>query len=359
MNVVMVDDSPADRRLCHILLKEVYGPELQFFEAGGAAQGLETCRRESPDCVLLDYKLPDMTGLEFLARLCPNNPTGVPGTAVVMLTGLASEQVAVEAMKSGAQDYLVKDRMSAESLSLAVRKATEKVNLIRALKAERDRLSQSLAEKEVLIQEVHHRVKNNLAVIASLLRLQASAMSDERLAAALRESQNRVESMALIHEQLYSTGNLREVDLARHAALLAGNLFHSYGVDPARISWKVAVVPLRLGVDQAIPAGLILNELISNALKHAFPDGRSGSITIEGSRGQGRIQLSVRDDGVGIGPGLELVRPHSLGMQIIQILTRQLKGTFEVACGRPATFKISFPEAECGEQNLQSAGSGR
>jgi len=355
----MVDDSPADCRLCHELLGDVYGSDLEFFESHGAAQGLETCRIVAPDCVLLDYKLPDMTGLEFLSLLCPQDTVAMPTFAVVMLTGLASEQVAAQAMRSGAQDYLVKDSIDAEGLSLAVRKATEKVHLIRALQSERDLLARSLAEKEVLIQEVHHRVKNNLAVIASLLRLQASNMQDESLSAALRESQHRVESMALIHEQLYSNGNLREVDLARHAALLAGSLFHSYGVDPARISWRVALEPLPLGVDQAIPAGLILNELVSNALKHAFPDGRTGSLVIEGSRHDGRIHLAVQDDGIGVRPGVELVRPNSLGMQIIKILTRQLKGTFEVACGRPATFKISFPEAESGQQTVQSAGSGR
>jgi two-component sensor histidine kinase/CheY-like chemotaxis protein len=359
MKVVMVDDSPADRRLCQELLIEVYGSELEFFESPGAAHGLETCRTVEPDCVLLDYKLPDMTGLEFLSKLCPEESVAVPKFAVVMLTGLASEQVAATAMRSGAQDYLVKDRMTAEALSLAVRKATEKVTLIRALQAERDLLARSLSEKEVLIQEVHHRVKNNLAVIASLLRLQASKVQDASVANALQESQHRVESMALIHEQLYSNGNLREVDLARHAALLAGSLFHSYGVDPGRISWHVAMDPLPLGVDQAIPAGLILNELVSNALKHAFPDGRSGSVVIEGSRDQGRIHLAVQDDGIGVPPDVELARPDSLGMHIIHILTRQLKGTFDVACGRPATFKISFPEADSGQQIVQSAGGGR
>ena len=359
MKVVMVDDSPADRRLCRELLVEVYGSELEFFESNGAAEGLAICRTKAPDCVLLDYKLPDMTGLEFLAQLCPESSVATPEFAVVMLTGLASEQVAVQAMKSGAQDYLVKDSITAEGLSLAIRKATEKVHLIRALKAERDLLARSLAEKEVLIQEVHHRVKNNLAVIASLLRLQASRTQNEGLAAALRESQHRVESMALIHEQLYGDGNLQEVDLARHAALLAGSLFHSYGVDPARISWRVDVEPFSLGVGQAIPVGLILNELISNALKHAFPDGRGGSVKIEGSRAQGRIHLAVEDDGIGAPAGIEVVRPESLGMQIIQILTRQLKGTFEVACGRPAKFKISFPEANNGQQTVQSAGGGR
>jgi two-component sensor histidine kinase len=359
MRIVMVDDSAADRRLCQVLLGEVYGSDLEFFEASGAAQGLEACRTLAPDCVLLDYKLPDMTGLEFLAQLCPQDAVATPKVAIVMLTGMSSEQVAVEAMRAGAHDYLVKDRISTEGLSMAVRKATEKVSLIHALQEERDRLARSLAEKEVLIQEVHHRVKNNLAVIASLLRLQGSTMPDERLASALRESQNRVESMALIHEQLYSYSNLREVDLAHHASLLASNLFHSYGVDPARISWSVSMERLLLGVDQAIPAGLILNELVSNALKHAFPNGRTGSVAIEGGRGQGWVQLAVRDDGIGAQPGIEMVRPNSLGMQIIQILTRQLRGTFEVGCGRPATFKISFPEADCGQQIVQSAGSGR
>jgi two-component sensor histidine kinase/CheY-like chemotaxis protein len=359
MKVVMVDDSPVDCRLCRELLSEAYGFALEFFESHGAEQGLEMCRTLAPDCVLLDYKLPDMTGLEFLAQLYPEDTIATPKFAVVMLTGMASEQVAAKAMRAGAQDYLMKDTITAEGLRLAVRKATEKVSLIHALQAERDRLARSLAEKEVLIQEVHHRVKNNLAVIASLLRLQASTMPDGATAAALKESQHRVESMALIHEQLYTNGDLREVDLARHAALLAGSLFHSYGVDPARISWRVAVESLPLGVDQAIPAGLILNELISNALKHAFPDGRAGSVVIEGGRRQGRIHLSVEDDGIGAPPSVELVRPNSLGMQIIKILTRQLKGTFEAACGRPARFKISFPEAESGQQTVQSAGCGR
>src|SRR6266853_5062521 len=180
--------------------------------------------------------------------------------AVVMLTSVASEQVAVQAMKGGAQDYLVKDRMTAEALSSAVTKATQKVGLIRTLKTERDRLAVSLAElaaslveKSTLLKEVHHRVKNNLQVIASLLRLQADGIGDPRLTVALRESQNRVESMALIHEQLYETDDLREVDLARHAALLASNLVHSYAVDEGRISWNVSIEPMPLAIDRARP----------------------------------------------------------------------------------------------------------
>src|SRR5579885_2497162 len=295
----MIDDSAPDRKLYRLLLEEGFGSGLRFWEESLAERGIETCRRVAPDCILLDYKLPDMTGLEFLTRIRSGDPGDAPAFAVVMLTGLADEQVAVDALKSGAQDYLVKDRITPEALLSAVRRAHEKVDLLRTLKAERDRLAESLAEKEVLLKEVHHRVKNNLQVIASLLRLQTNSFPDSNLAEALRESQNRVESMAIVHEQLYENKDLRYVDLAKQVNRLATNLFHCYG-DPARISWKARVEPIPLGVDRAIPLSLILNELISNALKHAFPGSRSGSMLMEGGRVNGDIFLSVRDDGVGM-----------------------------------------------------------
>jgi two-component sensor histidine kinase/CheY-like chemotaxis protein len=351
MKLVMVDDSEADRRLFRILIEESLGSKLEFWGEGTAAKGLETCRAVAPDCILIDYKLPDMTGLDFIAQLRSAEAPELPPSAVVMLTGLANEQVAVSAMRAGAQDYLIKDRMTPEGLGSAVERATQKMMLIRELKQERDWLAESLAEKEVLLKEVHHRVKNNLQVIASLLRLQAGAFGDGALSIALRESQNRVESMAMIHEQLYQTGDLREVDLAEHASLLLNNLLHSYGVDDGRIAGHVTMVPLPLGVDRAIPAGLILNELVSNALKHAFPDGRRGSIWIEGTRHAGRIGFEVRDDGRGIARNSDGPPRKSLGLEIVNILTRQLKGNLvmESKSGAPlsgAAFRISFPEEE-------------
>lgn len=343
----MVDDSDADRRLFRVLIEESLGSTLEFWGERTGAKGLETCRAVAPECILLDYKLPDMTGLDFIALLRAAESANVDSaiSAVVMLTGLVDEQTAVNALKAGAQDYLVKDRMTPEGLGSAVQRATEKIALIRQLKEERDRLAASLAEKEVLLKEVHHRVKNNLQVIASLLRLQASAFGDGALAAALRESQNRVESMALIHEQLYETADLRDVDLAKHAAMLLRNLLQSYGIEDGRIAGAVQMAALPLGVDRAIPAGLILNELISNALKHAFADGRRGSIWIEGGRADARVQLAVRDNGIGMPEDIELRRPKSLGLEIVRILTRQLKGEVVVESDAGTTFRISFPEA--------------
>lgn len=350
----MVDDSAADRRLCRILLEEIYGSKLQFIEETRACSGLETCRTAAPDCVLLDYLLPDMSGLEFLERVRAQHPEGEPDFAVVMLTGWATGEAAVEALRAGAHDYLEKGRITADGLNLAVQKAVQKAGLLRALRQERDRLSRSLAEKEILLKEVHHRVKNNLQVIASLLRLQAGAFENPDLAAALRDSQHRVESMALIHEQLYESHDLREVDLAKNTRQLMTNLFESYGVDPARISGRVAIPrqpgqpPLVLAVDQAIPAGLILNELISNALKHAFPGGRKGTILVEGDRtvdqAGARISLLVGDDGAGVPAGFDPAGTKSLGLQIVKILARQLSGELSIERGAATTFRVTFPE---------------
>jgi two-component sensor histidine kinase len=304
--------------------------------------------------VLLDYNLPDMTGLEFLTQLHLEAPFHEPAFAVVMLTDLNSDPVALEALRSGAQDYLLKDRISSQRLGLAILKATQKVGLIRELREEHARLARSLGEKEVLLKELHHRVKNNLQVISSLLRMQAKAATDETVTAVLRESQHRVEAIALIHEQLYESADLRNVHLAQQANLLLSNLFSSFGVDPDRISGQVMVCPrpdgaqLVLGVDQAIPVGLILNELISNALKHAFPDGRCGTIRIEAhieaQNHDGRVELAVVDDGVGVPEDLDTRRRKSLGLEIVEILARQLRGTWELKREAGTIFRLSFPE---------------
>ena len=227
--------------------------------------------------------------------------------------------------------------------------ATQKIDLIQELREEHARLARSLAEKEVLIKEVHHRVKNNLQIVASLLRLQAQATRDQTAAAVLRESQHRVEAMAMIHEQLYGAADLREVKLAPQARLLMGNLFNSFGVDPSRICGQVVVGagdddPPVLGVDQAIPVLLILNELISNALKHGFPQERSGSIRVEAHSRDSRMELAVIDNGVGMPADFGDRKGKTLGLQIVEILARQLRGTWELKRDSGTMFRLSFPE---------------
>jgi two-component sensor histidine kinase len=159
-----------------------------------------------------------------------------------------------------------------------------------------------------------------------------------------------VEAIAMIHEQLYDSADLRQVNLANQANLLMANLFNAFGVDPARISGQVVVCPrpdggpLVLGVDQAIPIGLILNELISNALKHAYPGGRSGHIRIEARSHDSRVELAVIDDGVGVPEDLAASKSKSLGLQIVEILVRQFRGTWELKREGGTVFRLSFPE---------------
>jgi two-component sensor histidine kinase len=290
-----------------------------------------------------------MSGLDFLVRLREN----APQAAVVMLTRLASEPGAIACLRAGAQDYIVMDRITASSLKHSIDQATRSVAQDRQLHHKQIRLTRSLGEQEVLLKEVQHRVKNNLQVIASLLRMQADSSSDARLKAALQESLNRVESMALIHEQLYESNDLRAVDLVEHATVLMTNLFHAYGADPARITSRIAFGQSRgntllLGVDLAIPAGLILNELISNALKHAFPGDAAGNILVGGGVHKGEVELYVQDNGAGLPKKFDISKPNgTLGLRIVTILTRQLKGTLSVEQGSPgSTFRLRFPLQE-------------
>jgi two-component sensor histidine kinase/CheY-like chemotaxis protein len=344
MRILVVDDSVADRRLCKLLLEEdAIAVNLEFEEARNAEEGLAYCRAAMPDCVLLDYKLPDMSGLEFLEHLGQGPPTGIPPCAVVMLTGLGSEKIAAEAMKAGAQDYLVKDQITAQGLLLAIDKATEKVRLLKTLAEERDRLADSLAEKEILLKEVHHRVKNNLQVIASLLQLQADSLGDSDAVDALRESQHRVESMALMHEQLYQTKNAHAVEMETQIRDLALGLARAYAAEGRRIRCGVRIEPFALELDRAIPVGLILNELISNAFKHAFPAGRSGALEIAATREKDSMRISVRDDGIGIPSRVETEKGGSLGLQIVRILARQVKATVELVQDAGTACYLTIP----------------
>jgi len=205
-------------------------------------------------------------------------------------------------------------------------------------------LAGALAAKEVLLREVHHRVKNNLQIISSLLHLQGDSLP-ESYQRVLDESQRRVRSMALVHEQLYSGDQPDQVDFAVYAAALVNDLFASQSVDSSRIRLRTEFDSVRLPADQAIPCGLILNELVTNALKYAFADGRPGEIRVELHSANGQVTLRVADDGIGLPPGLDWSHAPSLGLRIVDILTAQLNGSLRCHSGPGADFTLSFPRA--------------
>jgi PAS domain S-box-containing protein len=209
-------------------------------------------------------------------------------------------------------------------------------------------LRESLHEKEGLLKEIHHRVKNNLQVVTSLLRLEAGRSKVEATRTALQEMQGRIRSMALLHEMLYRSANFADVDLADYVRQLATQLFRALNTRFGAIRLHLELDSISLGIDQAIPCGLIVNELLTNSLKHAFPDSREGEIRIRLSRTQTRqVQLRVSDNGVGLPADLAALQGRSLGLQLVTDLVRQLHGTLELSAPGPgAAFTITFDHAE-------------
>ncbi len=204
----------------------------------------------------------------------------------------------------------------------------------------------SLQEKEVLLKEVHHRVKNNLQVIFSLLYLQSRDIEDPVVQQMFRDSQNRVRSMALVHEQLYRSEDLARVDFGEYVRRLAAHLYRAYGVPGDGIKFTVDVVDALLGIDQAIPCGLIINELVSNALKHAFPtSGRCPESEIAVSlrpNAANRLTLTVHDNGVGFPEKLDWRATASLGLQLVNTLVRQLEAEIELNRDAGTEFRITL-----------------
>lgn len=208
-----------------------------------------------------------------------------------------------------------------------------------------ERLQESLREKEALLREIHHRVKNNLQVTSSLISLQSDSIQDEHARGVFMESQNRIRSMALVHEKLYRSSNLSQIRLAEYVESLAQLLLRSYGIGVNRVSVKVEGEPVSLSVETAVPCGLLVNELLSNCLKHAFPGDRKGRITVRiGRSSPSQVILEVIDDGVGLPAQFSLEKPETLGLQLVSALVRQLSGRVEARNEGGARFRVIFSD---------------
>ena len=202
-----------------------------------------------------------------------------------------------------------------------------------------------LQEKDVLLKEVHHRVKNNMQVISSLLNLQSRRVLDPAVLEMFRESQRRIRSMALIHERLYQSSDLSHIEFSQYLRNLAIHLFHSYQADSRRIQLRIEAERILLNINTAIPCGLIVNELISNALKHGFPDGRKGELEIRFHKvAQDGFLLRIRDNGVGIPQALDIHKTDTLGMQIVNTLVGQIDGRLELDRRHGTAFELRFSE---------------
>lgn len=213
---------------------------------------------------------------------------------------------------------------------------------ITELKNVENQLKSSLEEKEVLLREIHHRVKNNMQIISSLLNLQSRHLTDKRTVNILKESRNRVKSMAMVHEELYRSNDLSKIDFAEYIQRLLLGLFSSYGVDYDHISPEVNVENILLDIGTAVPCGLIISELVSNSLKHAFLNKNNGKISIKFDLNRSKHVLIVADNGTGFPEDIDFKNTKTLGLQLVNTLVKQLHGSIAISRENGTSFKIIF-----------------
>ncbi len=217
-------------------------------------------------------------------------------------------------------------------------------------KQSEEKIKTSLKEKEILLKEIHHRVKNNLQVISSLLKMQSAYIKDPAALDYFKISSQRVKSMALIHEQLYRSADLSSIDFQSYIKKLTTHLFQTYGINTNAIRMHVNVKDIRLGIDTAIPCGLLVNELISNALKHAFPEKQKGKIEVEMVKDGKKYVLIVRDTGSGFPDDVDYKNTETLGMQLVNTLVEQINGKIELKKENGTEFTITFKADEYKER---------
>jgi PAS domain S-box-containing protein len=246
---------------------------------------------------------------------------------------LASRTAALNLMQDAVEAHAHAKRTNEELLR----------EMVVRLEAE-EQIKSTLAEKDVMLREIHHRVKNNLQIISSLVSLQADGLEDERLRAVFGDVRDRIRTMALVHEKLYQTGDLARLNFADYAVSLLQFLWRSHGALADKVRYAITVDPVTMPIVTAVPCGLILNELVGNTLKHAFPDGRSGevSVSLQYDPASATACLRVRDDGVGLPAGLDWRNTQSFGLHLVQLLAGQLDA--EVACstGSGTEFAVTF-----------------
>ena len=206
------------------------------------------------------------------------------------------------------------------------------------------KLQASHNEKVLLLKEIHHRVKNNLQIIVSLLRLQKRQIADTATQQQILDSESRIRSMALVHEKLYRSTNFASIDFEDYLKTLAHQLVPLYATNPGQIRIVIDMKGISVDINQSIPLGLIMNELISNTMKYAFPEGRTGEFSISGMQQGGSKVFTVRDNGIGMPPGFDWHETKSLGMHLVKMLTDQLNGTIELEKGEGTSFRLTLPE---------------
>ncbi len=361
MTILLIEDNPADVEMIRELLSHQKGSSFDIICADRFSAAKPYFAEEGIDIILLDLGLPDSQGLDTLRRV-RDHAGEVP---IVVLTLLDNEETGLNALKEGAQDYLVKGQMNGPLIARSLRYAIERGRIEKELKKHRDSLEElvaertqqlaerkkmtdliegSLAEKETLLREIHHRVKNNLQIISSLLSLQINKITDPRTIEALKDSQTRVLSMALVHEHLYKGDDFSRIDLRDYIHALGTKLFQSYRDENESIRLDLDIAEIYVDINTAIPLGLIITELITNSLKYAFKEKKDGELSITATEDTQSMNIIVADNGSGMPEGITLENQTSLGLRLVSRLTGQLHGTVLIDSSEGTKFVFTFPK---------------
>ena len=245
--------------------------------------------------------------------------------------------------KAGEKKYISAKKIPLEDQNLVIYTIQDITDRIKSEKF----LKSSLAEKEILLREIHHRVKNNLQTISSLLDLQAESITEPTIIEAFRSSQNRIKSMALIHERLYKSENLSKIKAEEYIEKLIDYLEGTYHFPSWDIEITTDIKSLFLNIDIAIPCGLIINELVSNSIKYAFPKNRKGRISVSlQPDDMDNLNLTIKDNGIGIPLAMDTLNSQSLGLQLVNLLVKQLNGTMDIDGTNGTTVRIVFPKPD-------------
>lgn len=343
LRVLQVEDSESDAALImRYLQKSGYTVHAHRVEEADSMR--KALAQQDWDIILADFQLPQF---DAAAALRIRNECA-PDVPFIIVSGTIGEDRAVEMMLAGARDYVLKDRLA--RLAPAVQRETREAHARRQRRQEYRQLEAQLREKEnsakaknldvdltlkentALLQEVQHRVRNNLQTICSLLSMQISCLPEnDRSSDQLHKVNHRILAMSLVHEELFHANRFATINFADYGNSLAGKLYRAYNVDPARVHFESLIDPVPLTIDDAMNCGLILNELLINALKYAFPDDRSGTIRIALQEFEpGKARLSFSDDGVGLPASFDYEDVTSLGLKLVQALGTQLGGQLNV-----------------------------
>jgi two-component sensor histidine kinase len=339
VTILLIEDNPADVEMIREMLSEVKGLPFDMVCADRLSAVKPHLEKGGIDVILLDLGLPDSQGLKTLTKLREQSGD-IP---VVVLTLIDNEETGLKALSEGAQDYLVKGQITGSLIARSLHYAVERARIEKERGRYRDSLKEMVAEKETMLREIHHRVKNNLQLISGLMDMARMNSSDGSANEILTDMMLRIQTMAQIHNRLYESKLFERINITEQCRdqVTALSTIFSEGKE---IICTINTEDVFLPVDQALPCALVVNEILSNAYKYAFKGRESGTIDLSIVQENNRLRITIGDNGVGLPGNFDIGESKSLGITLIRtIVQHQLKGSIRFMSQQGTKISMEFP----------------